>query len=141
MLSYTTSCISPVDRTCMQYASNMYPPRQEVKLIRGVRFRAAKRGYRVRIPGVRLFPARISDDLSPHFHVINVFREWVFALRKGIQADAQSIRSSCNFRKKRVQHFLSSTWTREDVETHLRLRVESPKKGRDRPRKGMLKIS
>ncbi len=52
-----------------------------------------------------------------------------------IQADAQRIRSSWNYRKKRVQHFLSSTWTREDVEPHQRLRVESPKKGSDRPRR------
>ncbi len=40
--------------------------------------------------------------------------------------------------KKRVQHFLSSAWTREDVEPHQRLRVESPKRGATGREEGVL---
>ncbi len=77
------------------YISYIEPPGQVVKLIWGARFRAAKRRSRVGIPGVRLFPAKISDAVfSPNFHVIHVFREQFFALHKGIQADARRIRSS-----------------------------------------------
>ncbi len=75
-------------------------------------------------------PRFLTRFFSPNFHVIHVFRELSFShLRKGIQADAQRIRSSWNYWKKRVNNFLSSTWTREDVEPHQRLPVESPRTG------------
>ncbi len=52
------------------------PSEGETQLTTGARFRAAKRRSGVRIPGVRLFPAKISDAIfSPNFHVIHVFRE------------------------------------------------------------------